>query len=154
MRLRDLTPINESRGFVARKPGDEYVDMTNRSDIATFTGLTLLPTEGDDYENHSDLMLSVNDFKAEAKGKSYELNKPLSNMKAAMIVNMDTQRGPEHFILYTNNLKRLEGKLTNIPAGIIPGHGGYVMNRDVSTSERAGLKPSDIIKGEIGRAHV
>lgn len=146
MRLHDIKPIHESRGFVARRPGDEYVDMSNRSDIAIFTGLTLLPSDGEEYENNSELLSSLNDFKAETTGKVYEINKPLSNMKAAMIVNMDTQRGPEHYILYTNNLNRLEGKLTNIPPGVIRGHGGYVMNKKISHSERSGLKPGEVLK--------
>jgi hypothetical protein len=146
MRLDQIAMIVESRGFMARRPGDEYVDPTNRSDIATFQGLTLLPDSGIEFETHEELLSAINTFESTATGKVYRLNTPIRSMKSAMIVNMDTQRGVEHYILFTKDLARLEGKLTNIPAGIIPGHGGYVMNRDVSLSERAGLKPAEVIK--------
>lgn len=147
MRFHDLAPhLFESRGFVARRSGDEYVDPTNRSDIATYRGLTLLPAEGLSYETYDEMMSAFSEWKSSADGKVYEINTPIRSMTAAMIVNMDTERGPEHYVLFTKDLNRMEGKLTNIPANVIPGHGGYVMNRDVSTSERSGLKPAEIIK--------
>lgn len=138
----------ESRGFVARRPGDEYVDPSNRSDIATFQGLTLLPDSGIEFDTHEEMLSAFNNFEQTADGEVYRLNTPIRSMKAAMIVNMDTQRGPEHYVLFTKDIAKLEGKLTNIPAGIVPGHGGYVMNRDVSLSERAGLKPAEVVKND------
>ena len=140
--------IVESRGFMARRLGDEYVDPSNRSDIATFQGLTLLPESGIEFETHEELLSAIGNFETAAKGTVYRLNTPIRSMKSAMIVNMDTQRGQEHYVLFTKDLARLEGKLTNIPAGIITGHGGYVMNRDVSLSERAGLKPAEVVKSD------
>ena len=138
--------IVESRGFVARKPGDEYVDPSNRTDIATFQGLTLLPESGIEFDTHEELLAALAEFEKTADGKVYRLNSSIRSMKAAMIVNMDTPRGAEHYVLLTKDISKLEGKLTNIPAGVIPGHGGYVMNRDVSLSERAGLKPAEVVK--------
>ncbi len=138
--------IVESRGFVARKPGDEYVDPSNRTDIATFQGLTLLPESGIEFDTHEELLAALAEFEKTADGKVYKLNSPIRSMKSAMIVNMDTPRGAEHYVLLTKDISKLEGKLTNIPAGVIPGHGGYVMNRDVSLSERAGLKPAEVVK--------
>ena len=148
MRLNQITLIVESRGFMARRPGDEYVDPSNRSDIATFQGLTLLPESGIEFATHEEMMAAFSEFEKTADGKVYRINVPIRSMKSAMIVNMDTQRGPEHYVLFTKDIARLEGRLTNIPAGIIPGHGGYVMNRDVSLSERAGLKPAEVVKND------
>lgn len=148
MRLNQITLLVESRGFVARRPGDEYVDPSNRSDIATFQGLTLLPESGVEFDTHEEMMAAFAEFEKTADGKIYRINIPNRGMKAAMVVNMDTQRGPEHYVLFTKDIAKLEGKLTNIPAGIIPGHGGYVMNRDVSLSERAGLKPAEVVKND------
>ena len=147
MRLHDLSPhLYESRGFVARRSGDEYVDPTNRSDVATFKGLTLLPSSGAAYDSFDGMMSAFKEWKANADGKVYEINTPIRSMASAMVVNMDTRRGPEHYVLFTKDLNRMEGKLINIPANVIPNHGGYVMNRDVSTSERSGLKPAEIVR--------
>jgi hypothetical protein len=148
MRLNQIAMIVESRGFVARKPGDEYVDPSNRTDIATFQGLTLLPESGIEFDTHDELLAALTQFENTVDGKIFKLNAPIRSMKAAMIVNMDTPRGLEHYVLLTKDISKLEGKLTNIPAGVIPGHGGYVMNRDVSLSERAGLKPAEVVKSD------
>jgi len=148
MRYIDLLPLHESRGFAARRPGDEFVDPSNSSDIATFLGLTLLPKDNLSYETFDDLMSAIDSWKKKTKGTSYELNKPIKSMLAAMIVNMQTVRGLEHYILYTKDLSNLMGKITKIPAGVIPGHGGYILNKDVSISERIGLKPSDVLTSE------
>ena len=56
MRLNQISMIVESRGFMARRLGDEYVDPSNRSDIATFQGLTLLPESGIEFETHEELL--------------------------------------------------------------------------------------------------
>jgi hypothetical protein len=148
MRLDQISMIVESRGFIARKPGDEYVDPSNRTDIATFQGLSLLPESGIEFDTHEELLSALAQFEQTVDGKIFKLNAPIRSMKAAMIVNMDTPRGLEHYVLLTKDISKLEGKLTNIPAGVIPGHGGYVMNRDVSLSERAGLKPAEVVKSD------
>ena len=145
MRLYELDTFNESRGFAARRPGDEYIDTTNRDDVAVFRGLTLLPPDEDAYGSHEEMILAFQQWEKTAEGTIYDINRPQRNMLAAMIVNMDTPRGLEHYVLFTRDNRVLEGKLTNIPAGLIPGHGGYVMNRQISTSERAGLKPSEVL---------
>ena len=150
MRLYQLISINESRGFIARSPGDQFIDPTNSEDIATFQGLTLIP---DPYTNHktafesSDEFIKIyNDWKNNTDGTVFEINRPNKSICAAMIINMDTQRGLEHYVLFTRDNGNLTSKLTNIPANLIPNQGGYVLNKGSSLSERSGLKPSDIIK--------
>jgi len=150
MRLWHLTPASalyESRGFVARRLGDEYVDPTDRDDIATFQGLTLLPADEKQYNTHEEFVDAYQDWHEQASGKIYELNDVNRGIKSAYIVNMETPRGMEHYVLFTRDLVKLEGKLTNIPPGVIPGHGGYVMNRKISFSERSGLKPAEVVTG-------
>lgn len=145
------TILNESRGFAARKPGDQFIDPTNTQDVATFMGLTLLPSSGQDsFETHQEFLDAYQDWQDENSNNQtiYELNKPISVIRSAMIVNMDTPRGPESFVMFTRDNRRLEGKLTDIPPHIIDNHGGYVLNRATSLSERAGLKPSDVLSGK------
>ncbi len=139
----------ESRGFSARKPGDSYVDPLNPSDIATFEGLELLPAEDISYDTNADFVKAYAAWKkkTERKRTVYELNKPISVIRSAYIVNMNTPRGLESFVLFTKDNKKLEGRLTDIPPHVIPDHGGYVLNRATSLSERAGLKPSDVLTG-------
>jgi len=151
MRIWHLAPASqlvESRGFVARRTGDEYVDPTDRDDIATFQGLTLLPEDQPQYDSNEDFTDAYQDWKQGKSGKVYEINSRDRGTKSAYIVNMETPRGFEHYVLFTRDLGKLEGKLTNIPPGVIPGHGGYVMNRKVSFSERSGLKPAEVVKGK------
>jgi hypothetical protein len=140
----------ESRGFAARKPGDSFVDPNNRDDVATFDGLELLPADDISYATHDDFEAAYSKWrkKAEKKNSVYELNSPISVIRAAMIVSMTTPRGAEKYVLFVKDLKTLEGKLTSIPPHVIPGHGGYVLNRATSLSERAGLKPSDVLTGK------
>lgn len=153
MRSYQITDLYESRGFSARKAGDEYVDPTNREDVATFQGLTLLPNDSIAYESYDEMIAAFDEWESGAEGTVYRINDPNNNrvkavIRSVMIVNMNTPRGPEHYALFMKDLGKLEGKLINIPAGVITGHGGYVMNRDVSHSERAGLKPADVITSD------
>lgn len=141
--------LAESRGFAARKSGDSFVDPTNKDDTATFEGIDLLPEDQPSFATHSDFADAYAAWKTNAEQTSsvYEINSPISVIRAAMIVNMDTPRGSEKFVLFAKDMKNPEGKLTSIPPHVIPNHGGYVLNRQTSLSERAGLKPSDLLSG-------
>lgn len=145
------TILQESRGFAARKPGDQFVDPTNTEDLATFEGLTLLPEAGtESFDSNQEFLDAYRDWKTQTEQTRtvYELNKPISVIRSAMVVNMDTPRGLESFVLFTKDNRKLEGRLTDIPPHTIPNHGGYVLNRATSLSERAGLKPSDVLSGK------
>jgi len=146
--MQQSNKLTESRGFAARQPGEQFVDPTNRSDVATFQGLTLLPPNDISYANPEELQSAFDAWKTtvEDTGTTYLLNRP-GALRAALIVTMDTPRGIERFVLFTKDNRVLEGKLTSIPPNVIPGHGGYVMDRSRSFDERAGLKPSDVISG-------
>ena len=139
-----------SRGFAARKIGDLFVDPTNREDLATFQGLITVPITGEAALSHADFISEYNKWKKAAtkKNKVYELNSAISVIRAALIVQMMTQKGIAYFVLFVKDLRILEGKLTSIPPHVVsPEHGGYVLNKATSLSERAGLKPSDILSG-------
>lgn len=142
-------PINESRGFAARRPGEEFVDPTNPQDLATFEGMTLIPQNEPSTPTHQDFADAYAKWKKAAgkKGHVYELNSPISVIRAAMIVTLSTPRGTEHYVLFTKDNTKVEGKLNSIPPHLVPGHGGYVLNRKTSLSERAGLKPGDLLSG-------
>lgn len=143
--------LQESRGFAARKPGDQFVDPTNPEDLATFEGLSLLPDDGTpSFDTNQDFLEAYRNWKMETEKNRtvYELNKPISVIRSAMVVNMDTPRGLESFVLFTKDNKKLEGRLTDIPPHTVPNQGGYVLNRATSLSERAGLKPSDVLSGK------
>ena len=140
----------ESRGFAARQAGDSFVDPENREDVATFQELELLPADDISYPTNSDFQEAYQKWKADAEKTSsvYEINEPRSVMRAAYIVGMTTPRGEEKYVLFTKDNRTVTGKLTSIPPHVInPTHGGYVLNRSTSLSERAGLKPSDILSG-------
>ena len=143
--------LSESRGFAARKPGDQFVDPTNPNDLATFEGLRLLPDDGTpSFDTNQEFLDAYADWKdniTQAR-KVYELNKPITVIRSAMVINMDTPRGAESFVLFTKDNRRLEGRLTDIPPHVVPNQGGYVLNRATSLSERAGLKPSDVLSGK------
>lgn len=146
----DETLLTESRGFAARKSGDSFVDPLNKLDEATFEQITLLPADRVAYDSHDEFVKSYTAWKKKAEKKStvYELNSPITVIRAALIVDMQTERGAEKFVLFTKDLKTLEGKLTSIPPHVVsPQHGGYVLNKATSLSERAGVKPSDVLSG-------
>lgn len=141
-----MEQLTESRGFAARTPGDAFVDPQNTSDQATFQGLELLPKDKPSYEDHESFVKAYNTWSRRSKHTIYEINTLKSVIKAAMIIRMQTERGTEQFVLFTVDNKKTEGKLTSIPAHVVsPTHGGYVLNRQTSLSERAGVKPSDVL---------
>lgn len=139
----------ESRGFAARQAGDSFVDPENREDVATFEELELLPKDDISYPTNTEFQDAYQQWKTDAEktGSVYEINEPRSVMRAAYIVAMNTPRGEEKYVLFTKDNRTVTGKLTSIPPHLIPNHGGYVLNRATSLSERAGLKPSDILSG-------
>jgi hypothetical protein len=140
--------LNESRGFAARKPGDAFVDPKNTSDQATFQGLTLLPAKQYAYDTPEEFQKAYDRWhnKLSAQSAIYEINKLRSVIKAAMIITMQSSRGMENFVLFTVDNKTPEGKLTSIPPHVVNSqHGGYVLNKSTSLSERAGVKPSDVL---------
>jgi len=150
LRIADLQPhgaVYESRGFIARRKGDVYVDPDNPQDTAVFLSVQLLkPTDADSYDTAEDFKTAYQDWLSSAAGTVHEINEPGVRYKSAYVVDMDTARGLEHYVLFTKDLRHPESRLTSIPAGVIPGHGGYRLDVKTSFSERSGLKPSDIIK--------
>lgn len=137
----------ESKGFSNRQPGQTFVDPTNPQDIATFQGLILLPTQQPAADSKQEFETLYEEWRNSLSEsiEVYEINRISGGTRAAMIVHMQTIRGTEYFVLFTRDNAHLEGKLTHIPPGVIPNQGGYVLNRAISKSERAGVKPSDVI---------
>lgn len=148
MRLSDIEPLNEARGFAARTPGEQFINPKDPTDIATFNGLTVFPSKGVAYPTHEELMTDFNQWKEQTDGRVYNINEPSPRSRGVMIIDMETPRGPEHFAYFVNNVATLTGKVTSIKSGVIPGHGGYVLHKAAAMSERAGVKPGDVLKTE------
>lgn len=146
MRLSDIELLNEARGFAGRKSGDRFINPTDSTDTATFINLTILPEEEDEYPTNSEMMNAFKSWENQTDGTVYLINKPSTRSRGVMIINMETPRGLEHFVYFTESVADLTSKVTSIKAGVIPGHGGYILDRAASKSERAGVKPSDILK--------
>jgi hypothetical protein len=141
-----MEQLTESRGFAARIPGDSFVDPQNTADQATFEAVELLPKDQPAYEDHDAFVKAYRTWSRKSKHTIYEINSLKSVIKAAMIIRMQTERGTEQFVLFTIDNKKTEGKITSIPAHVVSDrHGGYVLNRQTSLSERAGIKPSDVL---------
>ena len=140
--------LTESRGFAARQVGDSFVDPQNPGDTATFEGLEFLPAKEPAYADHDVFLKAYKTWRTRNQTKStiYEINNVRTVSKAAMVVRMQSERGTELFVLFTVDNANPEGKLTSIPAHVVSDtHGGYVLNRQTSLSERAGVKPSDVL---------
>lgn len=146
-----MESLTESRGFAARSSGDAFVNPRNTADQATFQGLDLLPPQGVAYDSQEEFRKAYDRWHKRNSVKStiYEINKFRSVIRSAMIVNMSTERGMERFVLFTIDNKSPEGKITSIPPHVVrPDHGGYVLNRATNLSERAGVKPSEVLVGK------
>ena len=143
-----MTILTESRGFAAREQGDSFVNPQNKEDQATFEGLDLLPLRGVAYNSLEEFQKAYDEWHTHNSREStiYEINNQRSVIRAAMIVNMRTERGMERFVYFTTDNKNPERKLNSIPPHVVrPDHGGYVLNRATSLSERAGVKPSEVL---------
>jgi len=90
----------ESRGVTARAPGETYVSDTNPDDILTIQDITVLPSEGDSYENMDQMMQAV-DSAIPDVNKKIEDNKSNSGTRAAIIASVtDSNNQPQYWVRY------------------------------------------------------
>lgn len=136
----------ESVGMPNRRAGEKFYNPASPDDIATFKTLTYLPDDGSlAYATSADLTNAIDKWLSGHDGAHYDINRMNNGMRSAMIVTMDTPRGTENYIYYSKDNGRPSGKITDIPAGVIPDHGGYKYRSRSAQGEALKLKPSDVI---------
>jgi len=82
----------ESRGVTARAPGETYVSDTDPSDILTIQDITVLPAEGDSYEDMDQMMQAVDSAIPDTNTRIDD-NKPNSGTKAAILATVSDKDG-------------------------------------------------------------
>ena len=82
----------ESRGVSARAPGETYVSDTDPSDILTIQDITVLPTEGDSYEDMDQMMQAVDSAIPDVNTRIDD-NKPNSGTRAAILATVSDKDG-------------------------------------------------------------
>lgn len=82
----------ESRGVSARAPGETYVSDTDPSDILTIQDITVLPTEGDSYEDMNAMMDAVEQAIPDVNTRIDD-NKPNSGTRAAILATVSDKDG-------------------------------------------------------------
>ena len=82
----------ESRGVSARAPGETYVSDTDPSDILTIQDITVLPTEGDSYEDMDQMMQAVDSAIPDTNTRIDD-NKPNSGTKAVILATVSDKDG-------------------------------------------------------------
>jgi hypothetical protein len=82
----------ESRGVTARAPGETYVSDTDPSDILTIQDITVLPAEGDSYEDMDQMMQAVDSAIPDTNTRIDD-NKPNSGTKAVILATVSDKDG-------------------------------------------------------------
>jgi hypothetical protein len=82
----------ESRGVTARAPGETYVSDTDPNDILTMQNITVLPTEGDSYEDMDQMMQAVDSTIPDTNTRIDD-NKPNSGTRAAILATVTDKDG-------------------------------------------------------------
>jgi len=82
----------ESRGVTARNPGETYVSNTDPSDVLTIQDITVLPTEGDAYEDMNAMMDAVEQAIPDTNTRIDD-NKPNSGTRAAILATVSDKDG-------------------------------------------------------------
>ena len=82
----------ESRGVSARASGETYVSDTDPSDILTIQDITVLPTEGDSYEDMDQMMQAVDSAIPDVNTRIDD-NKPNSGTRAAILATVSDKDG-------------------------------------------------------------
>ena len=142
MRARELF---ESRGVTARAPGETYVSDTDPSDILTMQDITVLPTEGDSYEDMDQMMQAVDSAIPDTNTRIDD-NKPNSGTRAAIIASVtDSNNQPQYWVRYIRAIP---------PQGV---HTmwktlkGYKFSKGAE-QESVPIKPSDLVPDENYRS--
>ncbi len=82
----------ESRGVTARNPGETYVSNTDPSDVLTIQDITVLPTEGDAYEDMNAMMDAVEQAIPDTNTRIDD-NNPNSGTRAAILATVSDKDG-------------------------------------------------------------
>ena len=82
----------ESRGVTARAPGETYVSDTDPSDILTIQDITVLPAEGDSYEDMDQMMQAIDSAIPDTNTRIDD-NKPNSGTKAVILATVSDKDG-------------------------------------------------------------
>ena len=82
----------ESRGVSARASGETYVSDTDPNDILTIQDITVLPTEGDSYEDMNAMMDAVEQAIPDVNTRIDD-NKPNSGTRAAILATVSDKDG-------------------------------------------------------------
>jgi len=90
--MRAFELLSESRGVTARAPGETYVSDTDPSDILTMQDITVLPTEGDSYEDMDQMMQAVDSAIPDTNTRIDD-NKPNSGTRAAILATVTDKDG-------------------------------------------------------------
>ena len=142
MRARELF---ESRGVTARAPGETYVSDTDPSDILTMQDITVLPTEGDSYEDMDQMMQAVDSAIPDTNTRIDD-NKPNSGTRAAIMASVtDSNNQPQYWVRYIRAIP---------PQGV---HTmwktlkGYKFSKGAE-QESIPIKPSDLVPDENYRS--
>ena len=139
MRAEEI--IYESRGVTARQPGETYVNVSDPEDVLTFQEITVLPSEGSEYDNLDDLENDIAQVIPD-NAQRVDDNAKNSGMKAAIIAHVtDSQGRPQYWVRYLKGIP---------PSGI---HTlwktlrGYQFSKGAK-EESLPIKPADLITDE------
>ena len=135
----------ESRGVSARAPGETYVSDTDPSDILTIQDITVLPTEGDSYEDMDQMMQAVDSAIPDTNTRIDD-NKPNSGTKAVILATVSDKDGKgQTHVRYIRSIP---------PQGV---HtmwktlNGYKFSKGAE-QESIPIKPSDLVPDENYRS--
>lgn len=131
----------ESRGVSARAPGETYVSDTDPSDILTIQDITVLPTEGDSYEDMDQMMQAVDSAIPDTNTRIDD-NKPNSGTKAVILATVSDKDGKGQ--THVRYIRTIPPQGVNTMWKTL---NGYKFSKGAE-QESVPIKPSDLVPDE------
>lgn len=141
--LNLLDSLNESRGLSARKPGEQYSRGETEDDQITFQNLTFYPEVGA-YETLDQTIEAFDQVEAQVGHPIEKINQPNAGLRAFGIAAFETAVGTRYLAKFAKEIKPVRTANTFFQTKDIPGGFGQTDAR--GSKEKAGYKPSDVLK--------
>lgn len=138
-----IDSIPESRGLSARAPGAQYTRGPSADDQIVFKSLTFYPEVGS-YDTAEETKAAFDQVQTQLNQSIEKINQPSPALKAFAIAAFDTAVGTRYLAKFAKDIKPVRTANTFFQTKDIPG--GFSQADARGSKEKAGYKPSDVLK--------
>jgi len=141
--LNLLDSLNESRGLSGRKPGAVYKRGETEDDQIVFQNLTFYPKVGS-YATKEETEAAFDQVQAQIDHPIEKINQASNSNRAFGIAAFETAVGTRYLVKFAKEIKPVFDANKFFQTDDIPG--GFSQADARGSKEKAGYKPSDVLK--------